>query len=145
MNFFQVFTISLFLKLSATMRSTALFLIYKFIFAFSIFIALVLGNLVPVYPVYNDTNDGTHVSMHNQKKAIIEENGVLGIASSKQYAEQIIAFCQHGNKHCSAMSVNELDKTASRQDVLRTFAQLNLPYDKIGFSCYDIDHHLGSI
>ena len=80
------------------------FLIFKFIFAFSIFIALVLGNLVPVYPVYNDTNDGTHVSMHNQKKAIIVENGVLGIASSKQYAEQIIAFRQHGNEHCPAMS-----------------------------------------
>ncbi len=140
----QVLQIWLFLKLSTSMRSTTLFLIYKFVFAVSIFIVLILGNQVSVYPVDNDTNDGTHVSVQNQKKAIIEDDGVPGNKSSKEYAEQIMAYCQDGNEHCPAMSLNELNKTASRQDVLRTFSHLNLLYDKSGFSCHDVGHHLGS-
>gem|GEM_PF-2466724 len=65
--------ICLFLKLYTSIRSTALFLIFKFIFA-----VLILGNLVPAYSVENDTNDSTHVSMQNQKKATIEDDGVQG-------------------------------------------------------------------
>jgi hypothetical protein len=58
------------------MRSKILYLIYKFIFAVSIFAVPVLGNLVPVYSVHNDTDDGSHVSVQNQKKASIEDDGV---------------------------------------------------------------------
>ena len=144
MNFLQVLQKCLFLKLSTTMRSKILYLIYKFIFAVSIFVVPVLGNLVPVYSVHNDTDDGSHVSVQNQKKASIEDDGVQDNESSKQYAEQIMANCQDGNEHCPAMSLNELNKTASRQDVLRTFSHLNLLYDNIGFSCHDVGHHLGS-
>ena len=125
------------------MRSMVLFLIYKFIFAVSIFIVLILGNLVPVYPVDNHTNHSGHVSVQNQKKATIEDDGVPGNESSKQYAEQIMASCQDGNEHCLAMSLNELNKTASRQDVLRTFSDLNILYDKSDFYCHDVGHHLG--
>ena len=45
----QVLHLTLFLKLSS-MRSTNLFLRYKFIFAVSIFLVLILGNQVHVYP-----------------------------------------------------------------------------------------------
>ena len=126
------------------MRSTALFLRYKFILAVSIFIVLILGNQVPVYPVDNDTNHGAHVSVQNQTKASIEDDGVPGNESSKSYAEQIAVYCQDGNEHCLMMSLDELNKTASRQDVLRTFSDLNLLYDKSAFSCHHESHHLGS-
>ena len=144
MGAFQVLQISLFLKLSTSMRSTALFLIYKFIFTVSIFIVLIVGNLVPVYPVDNDTNHGRHISVQNQQKATVEDDGVPGNESFKQYAEQIMVYCKDGNEHCPVMSLNELNKTASRQDVLRTFSHLNLLYDKSDFGCHDVGHHLGS-
>ena len=83
-----------------------MFLIYKFIFAVSIFIVLILGNLVPAYTVDDDTNHDTHVSVQNQKKATIEADSVQGNESSKQYAEQIMVYCQEGNEHCPAMSLD---------------------------------------
>jgi hypothetical protein len=67
-----------------------------------------------------------------------------GDESSKPYAEQIMADCQDGNEHCPVMYLNELNKTASRQDVLRTFSHLNLLYDKSDFYCHHVGHHLGS-
>jgi hypothetical protein len=125
------------------MRSMALFLKYKFIFAITIFIALILGNQVPVYPFDNHTNHGTHGSVQNQKNASMEDNGVSGNNSSKSYAEQIMAYCQDGNEHCPMMALDELNKTASRQAVLGTFSDLNLLYDKSNYSCHHEGHHLG--
>ena len=121
-----------------------MFLIFRFILAVSIFIVPILGNLVPVYPVENDTNDGTHVLVQNQIKATIEFNDVQGKESFKHYAEEIMAYCQDGNEHCPMLSLNKLNKTVTQQDVLRTFSHLNLLYDKSGFSCHDVGHHLGS-
>ena len=121
-----------------------MFLIFRFILAVSIFIVPILGNLVPVYPVENDTNDGTHVLVQNQIKATIEFNDVQGKESFKHYAEEIMAYCQDGNEHCPMLSLNKLNKTVTQQDVLKTFSHLNLLYDKSGFSCHDVGHHLGS-
>ena len=88
----------------------AVFLKYKFIFAITIFIALILGNQVPVYPVDNHTHHGTHMSMQNQKNASIEDDGVSGNNSSKSFAEQIMAYCQGGNEHCPMMALDESNK-----------------------------------
>ena len=148
----QVLHLTLFLKLSS-MRSTNLFLRYKFIFAVSIFLVLILGNQVHVYPADDETYHGSHTdnvthygaheSVQNQKKATIENDGVSGNESSKQYAEQIMALCKDGNEHCPMMSLNVLNKSASRQEVLRTFSHLNLLYDKNDFGCHHEGHHLG--
>jgi len=135
--------LSLFLKPSS-MRSRNLFLRYKFIFAVSIFVVLILGNQVHVYPADNDTHHGAHESVENQKNASIEYDDVLGNESSKSYAEQIMMYCQDGNEHCPVMSLDVLNKTANRQDVLRTFADLNLLYDERDFNCHHVGHHLGS-
>jgi len=135
--------LSLFLKPSS-MRSRNLFLRYKFIFAVSIFVVLILGNQVHVYPADNDTHHGAHESVENQKKASIEYDDVLGNESSKSYAEQIMMYCQDGNEHCPIMSLDVLNKTANRQDVLRTFSDLNLLYDERDFNCHHVGHHLGS-
>ena len=126
----QVLHLTLFLKLSS-MRSTNLFLRYKFIFAVSIFLVLILGNQVHVYPADdethhgshtdNDTHYGAHESVQNQKKDSIENDDVSGNESSKSYAEQIMALCEDGNEHCPMMSLDVLNKTASRQEVLRYF------------------------
>jgi hypothetical protein len=118
----------------------ALFLKYKFIFAIMIFIALILGNQVPVYPVDNHTNHGTHGSVQSQKNASMEDDGVSGNNSSKSYAEQIMAYCHDGNEHCPMMALDELNKTASRQAVLGTFSDLNLLYDKSNYSCHGINY-----
>lgn len=140
----QLLQICLFLKLSTFMRSTALFLRYKFIFAVSIFIVLILANQVPVSSMDNDTNQSAHVSLQNQKKNSIEYDDVPDNESSKSYAEQIMAHCQDGNEHCPMMSLDALNKTTSRQDVLRTFSDLNFLYDKSNFdSCHHEGHHLG--
>src|SRR5262245_34020346 len=106
---------------SASLRSMALFLKYNFTLAITIFVALILGNQVPVYPVDNHTNHGTHVSVQNQRNASIEDDGASGNNSSK-YAEQIIANCQDGNEHCPMMALDKLNKTASHQTVLETFS-----------------------
>ena len=127
------------LRLSTFMRSTVLILRYKFIFVVSIFVVLILGNQVPVYPFDNDTNHGTQVSVQNEKKDNIEYD-----ESSRSFAEQIVAYCEDGNEHCLMVSLDELNKTASRQDVLKTFSDLNLLYDKREYECHDVGHHLGS-
>jgi hypothetical protein len=121
----------------------ALFLKYKFISAITIFVALILGNQVLVYPVDNHTNHGMHASVQNQKKAGTEDVGASGNNSSKSNAEQIMAYRQDGNERCPMMALDELNKTASRQAVLRTFSDLNLLYDKSDFSCHHEGHHLG--
>lgn len=108
-----------------------LFLKYKSTFAITIFIALILGNLVPVYPI------------DNQKNANIEEDGVSVNNSFKSYAEQIMAFCQDDDDHCPMMALDKLNKTVSRQMVLGTFSDLILLYDKNNYSCHDKGHHLG--
>src|SRR5215218_2190037 len=105
------------------MRSMTLFLKYKSIFAITIFIALIPGNLVPVYSIDNHGN-------HNQKNANIEEGGVSVNNSFKSYAEQIMAFCQDDDYHCPMMALDKLNKTVSRQMVLGTFSDLILLYDK---------------
>jgi hypothetical protein len=120
-----------------------LFLKYKFISAFTIFIALILGNQVSVYPVDNHTNHGTHMSVQNQKNASLEDDGMSGNNSSKSYAEQIMAYCQDGNEHCPMTALDELNKTASHQVVLGTFSDLNLLYDKSDYSCHHEGHHFG--
>jgi len=55
-----------------------MFLKYKstFAIAITISIALILGNLVPVFSVENHTKHDTHASMQNHKKASIEDDGV---------------------------------------------------------------------
>ena len=136
------------------MRSTNLFLRYKFIFAVSIFLVLILGNQVHVYPADdethhdshtdNDTHHGAHESVQNQKKDSIEYDDVSGNESSKSYAEQIMVYCDDGKEHCPMMSLDVLDKTASRQEVLNTFSDLNLLYDERDLSCHHAGHHLGS-
>jgi hypothetical protein len=118
---------------------TALFLRYKFIFAVSIFVVLILGNQVPVYPADSHTNHGEQVMVRNQEKDSIEYD-----ESSKSYAEQIISYCDEGDEDCPMISLDELNKTASRQDVLGTFSDLNVLYDKRDFSFHHVGHHLGS-
>jgi hypothetical protein len=120
-----------------------LFLKYKSTFAITIFIVLILGNLVPVYSIDNHTKHSTHVSAQNQQNAYIEDDGVSGNDSSKAYAVQIMAYCQDGNEHCPMMALDELNKTVSREAVLRTFSDLNLLYDKSDYSCHHEGHHLG--
>jgi hypothetical protein len=122
-----------------------MFLKYEstFAIAITISIALILGNLVPVFSVENHTKHDTHASMQNHKKASIEDDGVSGNASSKSYAEQIMAYCQDGSEHCPVMALDELNNTAGRQAVLRTFSDLNLLYDKGDYSCHHEGHHLG--
>jgi hypothetical protein len=122
-----------------------MFLKYEstFAIAITISIALILGNLVPVFSVENHTKHDTHASMQNHKEASIEDYGVSGNASSKSYAEQIMAYCQDGGEHCPMMALDELNKTASREAVLRTFSDLNLLYDKSNYSCHHEGHHLG--
>jgi hypothetical protein len=108
-----------------------LFLKYKSTFAITIFLALILGNLVPVY------------SIDNQKNANIEEDGVSVNNSFKSYAEQIMTFCQDDDDHCPMLALDKLNKTVSRQMVLGTFSDLILRYDKNNYSCHDKGHHLG--
>lgn len=138
MEFSKVLPMCL-LRLSTFMRSTVLILRNKFIFAVSILVVLLLGNHVPVYPADNHANHGTQVPVQNEKKDNIEYDEASG-----SYAEQIMVYCQDGNEHCPAISLDELNKTASRQDVLRTFSDLNLLHDKRDHSCHHVGHHLGS-
>jgi hypothetical protein len=116
---------------------------YKFIFAVSILVVLIIGNQVHVYSAENNTHHGAHESAQNQKKDSIEYD-VQGNESSKSYAEQIMTYCQDANEHCPIMSLDVLDKAASRQDVLNTFSDLNLLYDKRDYSCHHAGHHLVS-
>jgi len=146
----QLLHLSLFLKLRTT-RSTNLFSGYKFIFAVSIFVVLVLGNQVHVYPANDETHQGAHTDnnihqgdhelVQNQKKDSIEYDDVSG---NESYADQIMGYCENRNEHCPMISLDVLDKTASRQDVVKTFSDLNLLYDKSKFICHDEGHHLGS-
>jgi hypothetical protein len=117
------------------LRSITLFLKYKSTFAVTIFIALILGNFVPVYSIDDH---------HHQPNANIEEDGVSVSNSSKSYAEQIIAFCQEDDdEHCPMMALDDLNKTVSRQMVLGTFSDLIQQYDKNNYSCHHEGHHLG--
>ena len=122
-----------------------MFLKYKstFAIAITISIALILGNLVPVFSVEDHTKHDTHASMQNQQNPTIEEEGKSVSNSSLSYAEQIMAYCHDGSEHCPVMALDELNKTAGRQAVLRTFSDLNLLYDKGYFSCHHVGHHLG--
>lgn len=116
---------------------------YRFIFAVSFFLVLILGNQIHVHSTANHTHHGAHESVQNQKKDNIEFDDVSGNESSKSYAEQIIEYCDDGNEHCAIISLDVLDKTEGRQDVLNTFSDLNFLYDKRDFSCHHVGHNLG--
>jgi hypothetical protein len=119
-----------------------LFLKYKCISVITIFVALILGNIVPVYSIDSLTQHGIHASMLNLQKTNLKEQDVSG-NNSKSYAEKIVAFCQDDNDHCPMMALDELNKTMSRQLVLGTFSDLLQIYDENNYSCHHDGHHLG--
>jgi hypothetical protein len=107
---------------------------YKlFFFAVTIFIALILGNHVPVYSMDSHQH---HMNTDLERSMSVND-------SSKSHAEQIMTNCQDGDKQCPMMALNELNKTESRQAVLGTFSDLILLYDKNNYSCHNEGHHLG--
>ncbi len=111
----------------------------------TIFVALILGNLLPVYSIDDRVNHGANISMANQQNSSIGEHGMQVNSSSKSYAEQIIVACQDENDgdHCPMMALDELNKIANRQLVLGTFLDLVRLYDENNYSCHDDGHHLG--
>ena len=111
----------------------------------TIFIALILGNIVPSYSIQD------HVVHHNvsenQHNSGPDNLVVLGDDSSKFNAEQIMLSCQDDNNytsgHCLMMALDELDKKTNSQLVLATFSDLVRLYDEHNYSCHHYGHHLG--
>ena len=108
-----------------------------------VFLALTLGNIVPVYSIDNHTKHGANMSMQNQQNANVEEPDASVYNSSKSSAEQIMASCQDDDEHCTMMALDDLNKTVSRQLVLGTFMDLVQLYDENNYSCHHEGHHLG--
>jgi hypothetical protein len=133
---------SIFLKLTVSMRSISLLLKRECVIVITIIVALTLGNIVPVYSTDSITQHDTHKSMMNLQKTIIEEPGMSG-NNSKSYAEKIVEFCQDDNDHCAMEALDYLNKTINRQLVLGTFSDLIQIYDENDYSCHHEGHHLG--
>lgn len=126
------------------MRLMTLFLKYKSTSIITIFVVLIVGNIMPVYSIDNHTkHDTPPLSMQNQQNANIEEQDVSVNKPSKSYAEQIVASCQDDGDHCPMMTLDELNKTESRQLVLGTFSDLVRLYDENNYTCHHEGHHLG--
>ena len=111
----------------------------------TIFVALILGNILPVYSIDDNVNHGANISIPNQQNSSIREHGVQVNSSSKSYAKQIMVACKDENDgdRCPMMALDELNKIANRQLVLGTFSDLVRLYDENNYSCHHDGHHLG--
>lgn len=117
----------------------------------TVFIVLVLGNILQVYSVSDHQNHGAHNLTQNQLDSNLNEHDMLINKSPELYAEQIFESCQNvsdvnniDNNHCPMMALDELNKTTTnRQLVLATFSELVRLYDETNYSCHHDGHHLG--
>ncbi len=128
------------------MRQIALSLKHKSVVTFIIiFVALLLGNILPVYSIDYPANHGTNNSMPNQQNSGIGAHDMQVNTFSKSYAEQIMVTCQDENdgNHCPIIGLDSLDKIANRQLVLGTFLDLLRLFDENNYSCHHDGHHLG--